>query len=113
MHELSIADALVDQILDEAREHGMSCVNEVEVHTGMLRQVVPEVMQEAFREVRVGTIVQDAVLVIKEIDAEAQCCICNLKFKPDLDCFVCPSCHKADVEILKGNEIILAAINGI
>ena len=113
MHELSIATALMEQVSDEAAMNQLTKVDQVELHTGFLRQVIPEMMQEAFREVIVGTIAEGATLIVKEISAEAKCNLCQKIFEPELACFVCPSCQKADVEILKGNEIILAAINGI
>lgn len=112
MHELSIASALIEQVCDEADANQMKKVEEVELHIGFLRQIIPEMMQEAFREVVVGTIAEGAALIIKEVSAEAQCHLCQKTFEPKLDYFVCPSCEKADVEILKGNEIVLMAING-
>lgn len=112
MHELSIATALMDQIVDEALSHQLTIVDKVELHTGFLRQVIPEMMQEAFREVSAGTLADGATLTIKEIPAEVKCRSCDKLFEPELDCFLCPSCHKADVEILQGNNIILASIQG-
>lgn len=113
MHELSIATALMDQILDEAGRGALKRVDRVELRSGVLRQVIPEVLQEAFREVRVGTIAEQAELVVQEVPAQAQCRICRKKFQPELNYFVCPSCNKADVDILQGDEILLMAISGI
>ena len=113
MHELSIASALIEQVCDEAEAHQMKKVETVELHIGFLRQVVPEMMQEAFREAAAGTIAEGATLTVREIPAEAQCVLCQKIFEPDLDCFLCPSCGKAEVKVLKGNEILLMSINGM
>ncbi len=110
MHELSIASALMEQIISEAEKHELSHIDEVEIHAGILRQVIPEVMQEAFREVSVKTVAEGALLIIVEIEAQARCRKCQTVFEPTLDSFLCPHCQIADVDILKGDEIILAAI---
>jgi hydrogenase nickel incorporation protein HypA/HybF len=112
MHELSIASALIEQVCDEAASHQMKKVETVEIHAGFLRQVILEVMQEAFREVTAGTIAEGATLIIKGIPAKAKCRLCEKIFEPKFDCFLCPLCGKADVEILEGNEILLMSING-
>ncbi len=110
MHELSIAAALMEQIISVAQKNNIMHVDEVELHTGILRQVIPEVMQEAFREVSMKTVAEGAHLTIVEVDAEACCRKCQKKFAPTIDSFLCPSCQVADVDILQGDQIILAAI---
>ena len=111
MHELSIAIALVDQIVEYAGANQLSRVDEVEIETGVLRQVIPEMMQTAFKEATGQTIVSEAILRIKEISAKARCRQCAMEFEPEIDNFLCPGCQRADVDILQGNEIILKSIS--
>ena len=112
MHEMSIAVGLMDQVLEIAKVNGLKEIDEIEVETGFLRQVIPEVMQEAFLAVRRETIAQNATLKIVEIAPLSECNICKKQFEPQLNDFLCPECQKAGVKVLKGDEIILKSIQG-
>ena len=111
MHELSIAIALIDQIKEIAEENHLNKIDEVELQTGFLRQVIPELMLEAFKEASRETIAQGAVLKIAEINALVRCRQCQTTFEPTINDFLCPLCQEADVDILQGNDIILASIS--
>jgi len=111
MHELSIAISLVEQIVKVAEKNGMPRVDEIELETGVLRQVIPEMMQTAFQEATDGTIASGAVLKIKEVPAQARCRQCGLDFEPELLNFLCPKCQIADTEVLSGHEVILKSVS--
>ena len=111
MHELSIAIELVDQIVEIAGANKFPRVDEVELQTGVLRQVIPDIMQTAFREATDWTIASEAVLRITDIRAEARCNQCAMEFEPEVDNFLCPKCQIADVSILQGNEVILKSVS--
>ena len=110
MHELSIAEALVDQVVAVAYDNQLKKVDEVEIEVGVLRAVLDEVMQEAFRSVIKDTVVQGARLKLIEIKAVAECLTCAKKFEPEIDNFLCPACMVANVKILAGNNIILKSV---
>ena len=110
MHELSIAVQLVEQINKVAQDNKMARVDEVELETGVLRQVIPEIMQSAFKEAAHQTIASEATLAIREIRAKARCNQCAMAFEPQVDNFLCPSCQVADVDVLEGNTIILKSV---
>ncbi|MCK5178474.1 MAG: hydrogenase maturation nickel metallochaperone HypA [Candidatus Omnitrophica bacterium] len=111
MHELSIAMQLVEQIVEIAEVNKLLRVDEVELETGILRQVIPEMMQTAFAEATDQTVAQGALLKIRDIPAKARCNQCALGFEPEADNFLCPKCQVADVEVLQGNEIILKTVS--
>ncbi|MFH2138718.1 MAG: hydrogenase maturation nickel metallochaperone HypA [Candidatus Omnitrophota bacterium] len=112
MHEMSIASELMDQILEVARENNMVSVDSVEIETGVLKQIVPEIMQTAFEAVKKETIAEKAQLKIIEIPALVRCKICDNSFEPKIDDFLCPECRMAEIEILQGDGIILKTISG-
>ena len=112
MHEMSIAVGLMDQVLDVAKSNQLIRIDSVEIETGYLRQVIPEVMLEAFNAVKQDTIAESATLKIREIKPLAECQICQKNFAPEPDNFLCPKCQKADTKILQGNDIILKSVVG-
>jgi len=111
VHELSVASALIEQVLDIADKNQLERVAEIEVEAGALRQIVPELMLTAFAEVSRGTRAEGATLTLREIKAEARCRQCQGAFTPLIDNFLCPSCEAADVDILQGDEIILKSVS--
>jgi len=112
MHEMSIATELIKQILKIAEENNLKKIESVELEVGELKQVVPIAMKETFKAVTKDTIAQGAVLKIKEIKAKAICRRCKVIFEPELNFFICERCQVADVDIIKGADIIIKSITG-
>ncbi len=112
MHEMSIAQALIEQVIDNASHHGITKVTHIDVDLGVQRLVEPEAMQEAFRALAENTLAQHANLNLNEVPLRAQCLTCDLHFQPSLDDYLCPHCQLASVRIIEGNDIILRAISG-
>ena len=110
MHEMSIALALVDQLESLADEHGVTRIERVAIQAGIFRQIVPEALDVAFEAAAAGTRAEGAALDLEIVPAEAQCRRCGHRFEPELDAFLCDQCGQADVELLKGDDIILASI---
>lgn len=111
MHELSIAVQLVEQVIEVAEANQLPRVDGIELETGVLRQVIPEMMQTAFKEAASQTVAEGAVLTIRDVPAKAQCNRCGLTFEPEVDNFLCPECRFADVKVLQGNTIILKSVS--
>lgn len=112
MHELSIATALIKQVLDVAGQNGLVKVEKVELEVGALQLVVPEALETAFSMVTEGTTAAGAVLVQREVPARARCRRCDHLFDPAIDFYLCPECGRADAEILAGRDIILSSLSG-
>lgn len=111
MHEMAIAASMLDGVLRAAEQAGAARVTVVEVEVGAMRQVVPEALQAAWEAVRKETLAERAALKIEEIPAEAECRQCGRCFEPDIAwSFLCPQCNRADVRIVRGNDIVLKSV---
>jgi hydrogenase nickel incorporation protein HypA/HybF len=110
MHEMSIAQGLIEQIRRLAREHRAEAVERVELRVGVLRLVVPEALVMAFEEVARGSLAEGAELEILEQPARARCRGCGSEYAPDPQHFDCPACGRAEPEILEGDEILLTGL---
>ena len=102
MHELSIAQAIVDVA---TRHAGGSRVERVHVRIGHLRQVVPSALVFAFELCAHGTPVEGAELEIEPIPIRAACRACDTE--SDLAGFplACPVCGSLNVEVVQGEEL--------
>ena len=101
---------LMRQIESVAHDSHVSAVHRVVLHVGVQKLVVPEAIQEAFRVVKEGTVAEEAVLEIVEIDARVKCNLCATVYQPKIDDYRCPTCSEADVTFLQGNDIVLASM---
>ena len=112
MHEMSLAESLLEQILEVARENRVVKVEKVEMEAGVLRQVIPDVMVAAFESTVKGTIAEGAWLTVTEVKAKAECRECLAVFEPAIDDFVCPECGLSNARVLQGEAIVLKSIEG-
>ncbi len=110
MHEMSIAVDIIDSVLDAVSEHEPSCVEEVEVQIGVMRQVVPEALEMAFRAASEGTVVEGARLIVKEERVVAVCRQCDCLYLPEDEIYACPECGQADARIVAGNDMVLRSV---
>jgi hydrogenase nickel incorporation protein HypA/HybF len=112
MHEMSIAAAIVEQVLAVARQNNLAKVTRVCLRIGQLRLIVPEALTAAWDAVREGTLADGAPLEMTEVQARARCRKCGHEYCPEWPVFLCPTCNQASVEILAGEELLLQEITG-
>jgi hydrogenase nickel incorporation protein HypA/HybF len=102
MHELSIAQAIVDVA---ARHAGDARVERVYVRVGHLRQVVPSALEFSFELCAHGTPIEGAVLELEEVAVGVMCRGCGARSEPGGFPLACGSCGGLDVELVQGEEL--------
>ena len=107
MHELAIADAIVR--IAERHAAGRR-VTAVAVRAGALRQVVPSALAFAFELVAHGTPVEGAVLELEEVSAAVDCRRCGAEREVADFPFVCPVCGSPDVDVVRGEELLVESV---
>ena len=109
MHELSIAQAIVEQVAQIAREHTgrILCVT---VSIGQLSGVDGEALDFAFPLAAEGTPAAGAKLIIEPVPAQVLCRSCGREFEPDFLAWVCDRCGASDVELKGGRELLINSV---
>jgi hydrogenase nickel incorporation protein HypA/HybF len=107
LHELSIADSIVRIA---GRQADGRRVTRVQMKVGYLRQVVPSSLTFGFELLAEGTPVEGAELEIEQIPAEGRCRGCGLEGRLGGFPLLCPGCGGFDLEILKGEELIVESL---
>ncbi len=110
MHEMSIAIPLVHQLQQLAAEHDAEQVESLTVSAGEMRMIVPEMLVAAFESAAEGTCAEGAELIVTLIPIKARCRACEHEFATDIDCYECPECNQADVDVIEGNDIVLSSV---
>ena len=109
MHEMSIAESLVDLIEDEARNESFTQVRRIAVKIGALGHVEPAALQFCFDVVARGTVAEGASLHIETVPGAGWCPRCNRLVAIVQRYDPCPACG-SQVAMTAGNELRLAEL---
>jgi len=110
MHELSIAEALIDQVNSIALHEGSSIVN-VTVVIGALAGVDAEALDQAFKIAIEDTRLKKTSLTIENAPARVMCNSCKKESNPVFPFFACQHCNSTDFEIISGRDLILKSVD--
>jgi hydrogenase nickel incorporation protein HypA/HybF len=110
MHELSIAENIIEIIENTVKENSADKVTLVEIEIGEMSGVLIDSLKLALEISVKGTVIENTEVKIYEIGGETQCNSCNNIF-PIHDLYTpCPECESYDNKIIKGNEMKIKSI---
>lgn len=110
MHEMSIAQNMINIIEDEMRSHNAKVLRAVRVNIGRFSSIVPEALSFCFEIMTKDTDMDGARLVIDIIPLTGRCVSCDKEFEiPDYS-LLCPFCGGAKVDIISGQELSVVDI---
>lgn len=111
MHEMSIVQALIEQVEIEIRESDEAgVVRGLDVVIGRLSGVHVDSIEFAFEVLSPGTIADGAELRISCPSAVIDCRECSNRQPMDGMSMHCPNCGSGDVTIEGGRELLLQSI---
>ncbi|WP_409200994.1 hydrogenase maturation nickel metallochaperone HypA [Methanobrevibacter sp. DSM 116169] len=117
MHELSMAQGIINSVIETANENDATEVNEVVIEIGKLALINPEQLSFMLDVLKENTIVENAEFKIDEIPVEIECGECNFKGNANTDeldhyapIVECPKCENKRVSILNGKDCIVKNI---
>jgi hydrogenase nickel incorporation protein HypA/HybF len=112
MHELSIVDALIEQVGRELHRAGAGGrVIGIMLGIGRLSGVNSDSLRFAFELLAPGTLVEGAKIAIHELKAASRCQTCRALVEIDNLVVKCPKCGSADITIEGGRELLLESID--
>jgi hydrogenase nickel incorporation protein HypA/HybF len=110
MHELSITQSIVEDIVDRL---GATPVTRVTLEIGKLSGVVVDSIRFCFDMVTDGTPLQGAKLVVAEPIGHVLCNLCGTRFWTSDPIVLCPACGTSDVEVLTGRDMRIKSVEVI
>lgn len=108
MHEMGIAQSVIDMATREAENQGATAVLRVSLSIGELSGVDTESLSFCFACLKKDTLLERAELEIVYKPRHHRCPSCALEF--DVLNYVthCPACHREDTQFLSGDELELS-----
>jgi hydrogenase nickel incorporation protein HypA/HybF len=117
MHELSMAQGIINSVIETAEANNATEVNEVVIEIGKLALINPEQLSFMVDVLSENTIVKKANFKINEIPVEIECPECNFKGNAETDeldhyapMVECPKCENKRISILNGKDCIVKNI---
>ncbi len=108
MHELALADTIVQTVMAELDKNRWQSVSTIALRLGALSDVVPESLAFGFEALTRDTVLASTTLSIERIEARGHCQACEHNFTVADLCFVCPQCRSRDVSLTHGMELDVA-----
>ena len=105
MHEMSLAESVLQIIEDTARQQGFTRVKTVWLEVGQLACVEMESLRFSFEQVTNGSIAEQARLEIAEIKGRGRCSQCGSEVLLPVLFEPCPECGNYQVKVTDGDQM--------
>ncbi len=111
MHELSIANSIVEIATEHASNAHAEKVKSITLRIGALSCVHKSALEFSFELVTRDTILEGANLVIIEVPVTVFCSPCDQEVPlPGIQSFRCPICNTPSADIRQGKELDIDSI---
>jgi len=110
MHEMGIAQNILDIAVATARKEGASKITRINLVAGELRGIEPMQLTFCFAIVARDTIANGAYINIETVPVSGHCNDCQSNFSIEDYTYVCPRCGSIKIELTGGTELRLKDI---
>ena len=105
MHEMSLAEGILQLIEEAAQSQGFSRVGAVWLEIGRLASVEPEALRFSFDVVTKGSLADGARLEIVAVAGRGWCLACGKSVELPALYEPCPDCGSFQVQVTGGTEM--------
>jgi len=113
MHEMALAQGILDIVTEAARAHNATRITAVTVRIGDLSHVEPQALRFGFEVVTRDTLAQDAALKILRVPGKAHCMICDQDVTIASRADPCPQCGKSQLLIVEGDDMAVQELEAV
>ena len=110
MHEMSIAQSMIDIIRQELEKYDGKKLNKVRINIGKMSGVVPEALSFCFALMTEGTEIEGSELLMEIIPLSGLCHTCQSEFDMERYVAICPRCGSRKVSIIGGRELTIVEL---
>jgi hydrogenase nickel incorporation protein HypA/HybF len=109
MHELSVCQALLNQVAELVRTRGAQTVASITIEVGPLCGTEPDLLFNAFMVMRSGSTAA-ARLDIRRAGVEIVCLLCGVHSETPPNRLICSRCGAWRIRVLAGDELRLLRV---
>jgi hydrogenase nickel incorporation protein HypA/HybF len=110
MHELSVAQSILDIVRQSVPNDELSDVRIVRLKLGTFSGVVADSLDFCFSVISAETPLAKACLEFEHIPFTVKCRHCQKTFENEIGFVVCPECGGVDTVVLSGRELQVTEI---
>jgi hydrogenase nickel incorporation protein HypA/HybF len=104
MHELSLANEIIDKVCEIAKNHGVEKIITIRISVGPLSGVDSDSLSFCFTESSFGTLAEEAILIVEKTPLLISCLECKKVSEVNVNQLLCPHCNHFGIEIVSGKE---------
>lgn len=105
MHEMSIAQNIIEIVDETLSKNDGGKLKEIVVDIGELIAVVPDSLHFCYQALVQDTIFQDSKLTINIIPIRINCNSCKKVSQINKYSFYCPECDSSNIKVIAGEEL--------
>jgi hydrogenase nickel incorporation protein HypA/HybF len=110
VHELAVAQALVEQVENVISQHRATGATSVRVRIGPLAGVVPDLLATAFPLAAAGSRLQHAVLDLVDAPIRVRCQTCGAETEAAMNRLICGACGDWHTQVISGDDLLLESV---
>ena len=110
MHELAVAQALVEQVESVIRQNHADRASLIRVRIGPLAGVVPDLLATAFPLAAAGSRMEHAQLDLVDAPIRVRCQTCGTETEPGMNRLLCGACGDWHTHVISGDELLLESV---
>lgn len=110
MHELSIAQNIIDIVRQSVPEKDIPFIRSITMKVGDMSGVVADSLEFSYGALIANTDLKQSALSIIRIPFVLKCRACGAEHESQFGIALCASCGSADTETISGNELQITEI---
>lgn len=110
MHEVGIAQSILDAGRTEARRLAGSRLKRIGVRVGVLSGVDLQALEFALMALRAGTDLEELEIDLQSCPRRNRCAQCGFEFETEMYSRPCPDCTSEQIQLIGGEELELAFV---
>jgi hydrogenase nickel incorporation protein HypA/HybF len=110
MHEMSIAQSIVDIVREEMARYNVEKLEAINLAVGKMSAVVPQHLSFCFGVLVDKTDLEGTRLNIREVPLTYRCQACGHGFETDQVALACPACGEEAPRLEHGRELAVESI---
>lgn len=105
MHEVGICQSIFEALEAELTELQLSRLQQIHLRIGILSGIEPQILIHVYQFMVADSLFHKATLHIETVEVTAECKHCAHSFAVNNYQFICPQCHEASGQLVRGNEL--------